>query len=387
MRPGATAAPGGTRGAGHAVRSLHRRRRHGRSDHRADAVRARADQGDGGDRAQGRGGRARRLRHRRAPQPAVRALVAHHHARLHRGPHRAAAAVHRDHADHHQRPGEDRRGLRDAPAPGRRPGRPDDGARQHRTGLPVVRPGHPQRHPAGHRELRPAAPAVARGRGRLEGPLPHPAAVVHLDAAPARRRAAVRLARLDPQPGDRRAGRVLRRRLLRQPHLLAQGAHPADGRPLPPALRALRPRHRRPGDRRARRAGVHAEELAGRGPRVPAVLRQRPGLRARAVAGGVHPGDAADRRQPAAGHRPDARLPRVRRRLPAPALPDRPRRAAAEDRARAARPARRGGRPGAAQGVRRAAPAARARGADARLAGRGPRRRRAATGRGAEAAR
>ena len=58
--------------------------------------------------------------------------------------------------------------------------------------------------------------------------------------------------------------------------------------------------------------------------------------------------------QPAAGHRADARLPRVRRRLPAPAVPDGPRRPAAEDRARAARPARRGGRAGAAQGVRRA---------------------------------
>ena len=57
---------------------------------------------------------------------------------------------------------------------------------------------------------------------------------------------------------------------------------------------------------------------------------------------------------PAAGHRADARLPGVRRRLPAPAVPGRPRRAAAEDRARAARPARRGGRAGAAQGVRRA---------------------------------
>ena len=55
-----------------------------------------------------------------------------------------------------------------------------------------------------------------------------------VDPAPARRRAAVRLARLDPQPGDRRAGRLLRRRLLPQPHLLAQGAHPADGRVLPP---------------------------------------------------------------------------------------------------------------------------------------------------------
>ncbi len=53
-------------------------------------------------------------------------------------------------------------------------------------------------------------------------------------------------------------------------------------------------------------------------------------------------------------------LPRVRRRLPAPAVPARPRGAAAQDRARAARPARRGGRAGAAQGVRGAAPRARA---------------------------
>ena len=169
-----------------------------------------------------------------------------------------AAALHRDDADHHERPGEDRRGLRDAAAPGRRPRRPDAGPRQHRPGLPVVRAGHPRRHPARGRELRAAAPALARGRRRLGGPVPHAAAVVHVDAAPARRRAAVRVARLDPQPGDRRAGRVLRRRLLRQPHLLAEGAHPEDGRPLPPAVRALRPRHAGPGHRRARRAGLHA---------------------------------------------------------------------------------------------------------------------------------
>jgi alkanesulfonate monooxygenase SsuD/methylene tetrahydromethanopterin reductase-like flavin-dependent oxidoreductase (luciferase family) len=60
--------------------------------------------------------------------------------------------------------------------------------------------------------------------------------------APARRRRALRVARLDPQPGDRRAGRVLRRRLLPQPHLLARRPHPAHGRLLPPPLRALRPR-------------------------------------------------------------------------------------------------------------------------------------------------
>ena len=214
------------------------------------------------DRAEGRGGRARRVRPRRAPQPAVRPVVAHHDAGLHRRPDRAPAALDRHDADHHQRPGEDRRGLRDAAAPGRRPGRPHAGPRQHRPGLPVVRPGHPRRHPARDRELRAAAPAVARGRRRLGGPVPHPAAGLHLDAAPARRRAAVRLARLDPQPGDRRAGRLLRRRLLPQPHLLAEGAHPADGRVLPPPVRALRPRPRRPGDRRARRAGVHAEATA-----------------------------------------------------------------------------------------------------------------------------
>ena len=48
----------------------------------------------------------------------------------------------------------------------------------------------------------------------------------------------------------------------------------------------------------------------------------------------------AHRRQPAGGHRQDARIPRLRRRLPAPALAPGPRRSAAEDRARAARPAR-----------------------------------------------
>ena len=43
-----------------------------------------------------------------------------------------------------------------------------------------------------------------------QGQVPHPAARLHLHPAPAGRRAAVRLARLDPQPRDRRAGRLLR---------------------------------------------------------------------------------------------------------------------------------------------------------------------------------
>ena len=194
-------------------------------------------------REEGGGGRARRLRDGGAPQPAVRPVRADHDAGLHRRPDRAADPLDGHHAHHDDRPGAHRGGLRDAAAPVRRPQRPHARPRQHRPGLPVVRQGHPPGHPAGHRELRAAAPAVARGRRRLAGQVPHAAAGLHRDAAAAGRRAAVRLARLDPQPRDRRAGRLLRRRLLRQPHLLAGVAHRADGRLLPEAVRALRPRH------------------------------------------------------------------------------------------------------------------------------------------------
>ena len=83
----------------------------------------------------------------------------------------------------------------------------------------------------------------------------------------------------------------------------------------------------------------------------------------------------ADRGQPAAGHRPDAGLPRLRRGLPAPAVPGRPRRAAAEDGAGAAGHPRRAGGAGAAPGVRRAQAGARAGRADPRPPGRSPRRR------------
>ena len=80
------------------------------------------------------------------------------------------------------------------------------------------------------------------------------------------------------------------------------------------------------------------------------------------------PADPADGRQPAGGHRPHPGLPRLRRRLPAPALAPRPRRPAAEDRARAARPAGRGGRAGAPEGVRQGPPGRRAGCADPRVA-------------------
>ncbi len=70
----------------------------------------------------------------------------------------------------------------------------------------------------------------------------------------------------------------------------------------------------------------------------------------------------------AAGHRQDPDLPRALRRLPAPAVPDGPRRPAAQDRARAARHPRRGGRPGPAPRVRRAQAGTRPRRTDPRLA-------------------
>ncbi len=54
------------------VRHLHRGRRHHRPHQRPHADRARAHQEHRRDRAEGRGGRPRRVRHRRAPQPAVR---------------------------------------------------------------------------------------------------------------------------------------------------------------------------------------------------------------------------------------------------------------------------------------------------------------------------
>ena len=89
--------------------------------------------------------------------------------------------------------------------------------------------------------------------------------------------------------------------------------------------------------------------------RVPPVLRQRPGLRPRPVARGLHGETPLTVGSPAAGARAHADLPGVRRPLPAPAVPRRSRWPAAQDRARAARPARRDpGRP--AEGLRRGPP-------------------------------
>lgn len=142
----------------------------------------------------------------------------------------------------------------------------------------------------GDRELPPAAPAVAGGRGRLAGQVPYAAGVVHRHSAAAGRCAAVRSARPDPQSGDRRAGGLLRRRILRQPHLLADLSLPAADQSLSPSLRALRARPRRPGHRRTRRAGRSSVRRARtRGGSSGRTSTTRSRLRARAAAGGVHP--------------------------------------------------------------------------------------------------
>ena len=91
------------------------------------------------------------------------------------------------------------------------------------------------------------------------------------------------------------------------------------------------------------------EELAGRRPRVPALLRQRARLRARTVARGLHARHPADRGQPAGGHRPVREVPRPGGPLPASDVPHGPRGSPAEDRAGADRHPGDGGRPGAAR--------------------------------------
>ena len=86
------------------------------------------------------------------------------------------------------------------------------------------------------------------------------------------------------------------------------------------------------------------------------VLRQRPGLRPRPVARGLHRDDAAHRRSPQQVIDRYAGMRDVLRRLPAPAVPHRPRRAPAEDGARAARHPGRRGRARAPQGAREEPP-------------------------------
>ena len=257
--------------------------------HRSHAHRGRADPGDRRDRAEGRGGRARRLRHsastttRRSCPSSPTTMLAHIAAQTERL--QLSTATTLITTNDPVKIAEDYAMLQHL-AGGRVDlmlGRGNTGpvypwfGQDIRKGIPLAIENYALLHRLWRED-------VVDWQGRFRTPLqgftstPRP-----LDGV-----APVRVARLDPQPRDRRAGRLLRRRLLPQPHLLARRAHPADGRVLPPPLRALRPRQRRPGDRRARRPGVHAPELPGRRAGVPPLLRQRPGLRPRPLAGGLH---------------------------------------------------------------------------------------------------
>ena len=174
-------------------------------------------------------------------------------------------AEHLGDADHHERPGEDRRGLRDAPAPRQGPDGPDARPRQHRAGVSVVRPGHPPR--ASRSRWRTTTCCTACGaRTSSTGRAASARALQGFTSTPRP---------LDDVPPFVWHGSI------RTPEIAEQAAYYGNGyfannilapelplqaarRLLPPALRALRPRHAGAGDRRPRRPGVHRQALAGR---------------------------------------------------------------------------------------------------------------------------
>lgn len=120
--------------------------------------------------------------------------------------------------------------------------------RQHRPGVPVVRQGHPQRAPARPGELRIRCTACTRMSSTGA------TSALRCGASPRRRARSMtsRLqVRLDPYLEIAEQAARLRRRLLRESHLLASRALQAAHRLLSRALRVPRASHREAGDRRA----------------------------------------------------------------------------------------------------------------------------------------
>ena len=220
--------------------------------------------------------------------------------------------VHRDHADHDQRPGEDRRGLRDAAAPRRRPGGPHDGPRQHRarsTRGSARTSATASRSP--WRTTRCCAGCGARTwwTGRAS-------------SAPRCRASRRRRARSTASRRSCGTARSAAPRSPSRPPTTATGSSPTTSsgpRSTPQRMIGLyRQRFEHYGHGTADQAivGLGGQVFMRKNSqdavkRVPAVLRQRPRLRARPVDGGLHRADAADRGQPAGGHRPDAGVPRA----------------------------------------------------------------------------
>ena len=169
--------------------------------------------------------------------PPFVAVLPHHDHGLRRGADEPDHPVDRHDPHHDQRPGQDRRGLREPPAPRRRADGPDararatparstrGSARTSATGIALA----VEHYALLHRLWR---EDVVDWQGRFRTPLTG----LHL-------RPHARSTALPPfvwhgsirSPGDRRAGRLLRRRLLPQQHLLAVRSRAADGRPLPPS--------------------------------------------------------------------------------------------------------------------------------------------------------
>ena len=205
---------------------------------------------------------------------------------------------------------------------------PDARARQHRPGLPVVRPGHPP----GPRRSRSSTTTCCTACGARTSSTGRAASARRCRASPRSRGRSTTCRRSCGTARSARPRSPSRPRFYGNGYfannILAPNFH---FEPLVDlyrrALRALRPRHAGAGDRRARRPRVHRQALAGRGRTFRPYFERLAGLRPRPTARGLHGRDAAERRQPAGGHRQDADLPRGLRRLPAPAVDRRRRRA------------------------------------------------------------
>ena len=273
--------------------------------------------GDRRHRQEGRRGRLGCLRDRRAPQSTIRALVADHAARLHRRADRAIILSTSTTLISTNDP------VKIAE---------DFAVLQHLSGGQMTMLGQGNTGPVypwfDRTFVRRSASTVDLGllhrlwRDEVvdwEGQFRTPLQGFTLAPRPPRRCPAVRMARLHPHARDRRTRRLLRRRVLRQPHLLAAVTYAANGL-------AYRRRFAHYGH------GTPAEAIVGLGGQVfmrknsqDAVREFRPyfdnaGVRPRSIAGGVHCSDTADRRLARAGHRAHTGLSGLRRRLSAPAV-------------------------------------------------------------------
>ena len=210
-----------------------------------------------------------------------------------------------DDAHHHERPGEDRRGLRDAAAPRRRSRRPHARPRQHRPGLPVVRQGHPP----GHRRSRSRTTRCCTGCGARTSSTGRASSARRCRASPRRRGRSMACRRSSGTARSAAPRSPSRPRTTATASSRTTSSGPRSTTCSSSATTAsassttaTAPPSRRSSGSAARCSCAKNSQDAVT--RVPPVLRQRAGVRPRPVARGLHRADPAHRRQPAAGHRP-----------------------------------------------------------------------------------